>query len=306
MASNPDVSKLIGYAGTFQKKLITQMMNGLQVVQDCTLRANIKVQENLTKMVVGGELKQYDGVRDNKGTIAYEPRAIQVHLAQYDLDINTIEARKTWMSEVMKPGVNPTDVPFEALTFQKVTEHVSSKINDDTAWGGVRTAGVKTAAALADGFGTIIKKEILAGAIEPVITGSMLTDTVAKMEAIYKSLPERQRKQQMTVYVAQNVYDAYCEDYSTRFNQSPIYDKFGQTVLRHSEGKAILKVASWMAGSQRVVITPKSNLIVGTDALSDLNRILTKEQLYHVECGIVFAVGFQIEDLEPLAVNDQE
>jgi hypothetical protein len=202
--------------------------------------------------------------------------------------------------------VNPTDLPFEQEVWNGVMDNYGTQINDVTAWNGRRNDAGTTTATLATGFGNIIKDEITAGAITPVVTGSMLTDTVDKMEAIYKSLPSKFRKKKMTAYVSYNVFDAYCEDYAERFKMSPLYDKFGQTILRHSEGNAVLKPVTWMADTERVVITPQSNMIVGTDLLSDLTRILTVPQMYHLEAGIVAAIGFQIEDLEPLAVNDAE
>jgi hypothetical protein len=301
---NPDVSKLIGYAGTYRKALISRLFNGLQVAKDCTVRPNIKVKENVTKLFVDGEVKPYDGVRDTKAAISYEPRSIEVFIGQYDVDIDTTKARNTWMGEVMKPGVNPADIPFEQQTWQAVMDDFGSKINDNAAWNGRRDPTKKTTSALATGFGNIIKDEITKGFITPVVTGSMLTDTVAKVEAVYKSLPEKYRKMKMVVYCSFNVYDAYCEDYAERFKMSPIYNQFNQLVIRHSEGNAVLKPVTWMSGSQRIVITPQTNMLVGTDLLSDGNKILTNAKLYGLEAGILMAIGFQIEDLEPLAVND--
>lgn len=307
MANTPDTTLLTNYAGTYSKKLITRLFNGLKVVTDCTLRPNIKVQENLTKLLVNGTVKPASGTRTTTAnTLKYEPRSITVQLAQYDLDINTVQARKTWLGEVMKPGVNPAELPFEQQTWQQVMDDYGSKLNDNTAWNGRRNDAGTGVLDVATGFGNIIKDEIVALKITPVVTGDMLTDTVAKVEAVYKSLPEKYRQTKMTVYCAYNVYDAYCENYAERFKMSPIYNQFNQLVIRHSEGNAILKPVTWMAGSQRIVITPQSNMLVGTDLLSDGQRILTHPTLYNLEAGIIMAIGFQIEDLEPLAVNDHE
>lgn len=302
---NVDVSKLRNYAGTFQKSLVTQLTNGLQVTQDCTLVPNVKVQMNSTKLTVDGDVKPYDGVRDKLAAIKFEPRALNVYIGQYDVDIDPLKFRDTWMSEVMKPGVNPQDVPFEPYVWGAVMADFASKINDNTVWKGRRDATKKTASALATGFGNIIADEIALGTIVPVVTGSMLTNTVAKVEAVYKSQPEKYRRTKQIVYCAYNVFDAYCEDYATRFGAQPIYNEFKQVIVRHSEGNCILKPVTWMAGSQRIIITAQNNMKVGTDLLSDGQRIITNPKLYGIEAGILMAIGFQIEDLEPLAVNDQ-
>jgi hypothetical protein len=306
MSDNPDVTKLRNYAGTFSKQLITKLTNGLQVTQDCTLVPNVKVQMNSTKLIVDGEVKPYDGVRDNLAKISYEPRALNVYIGQYDVDIDPLKYRETWMGEVMKDGVNPQDIPFESFTWGAVMNDFASKINDNTVWNGRRDATKKTSSALATGFGNIIKDEIVNLKLTPVVTGSMLTDTVEKVETVYKSLPEKYRKLKMVVYCSFNVYDAYCENYADRFDKSPLYNQFNQVILRHSEGNAVLKPVTWMSGSQRIIITPQSNMKVGTDLLSDGQKILTIPKLYGVEAGILMAIGFQIEDLEPLAVNDHE
>ena len=307
MANTPDTSLLVNYAGTYRKQLISRLVNGLRVVNDCELRPNIKVQENSTKLIVNGTVKPASGTRTTTASnIKYEPRALTVQLAQYDIDINTIQARKTWLGQVMKPGVNPTDLPFEQQTWQAVMDDFGSKINDNTVWNGRRNDAGTGVLDLATGFGNIIKDEILAGKLTPVVTGTMLTDTVAKVESVYKSLPSKYRTVKMVVYCSYNVYDAYCENYAERFKMSPIYDKFNQLVIRHSEGNATLKPVTWMAGSERIIVTQQSNMLVGTDLLSDGNRINTHPTLYVLEAGIIMAIGFQIEDLEPVAVNDHE
>lgn len=306
MANTPDTTLLVNYAGTYQKRLITQLVNGLQVVKDCTLRPNIKVQENMTKLIVNGTVKPASGTRTTSASnIKYEPRSLTVQLAQYDLDINTVQARKTWLGEVMKPGVNPTDLPFESQTWQAVMDDYGSKINDLTVWNGVRNDAGTGAIDIASGFGTIVKNEITAGKITPVVTGSMLTDTVEKCEAVYKSLPVKYRATLMYLYCSYDVFDAYCEDYANRFGLQPIYNQFNQIAIRHSNGKCILKPVTWIPqGVERIIITPQSNMLVGTDLLSDGNKINTHATLYVLEAGIIMAFGLQIEDLEPLAVND--
>ena len=306
MANTPDTTLLVNYAGTYQKRLITQLVNGLQVVQDCTLRPNIKVQENMTKLVVNGTVKPASGTRTTKAdNLKYVPRSLSVQLAQYDLDINTVSARKTWMGEVMKPGVNPTELPFEEQTWQAVMNDYGTKINDNTVWNGVRNDIGTGPLDIANGFGTILKTEIANGAITPVVTGTMLTDTVAKCEEVYKSLPVKYRATPMFLYCSYDVYDAYCEDYATRFGLQPIYNAFGQIAIRHSNGKCILKPVTWIPqGVERIIITPQSNMLVGTDLLSDGNKINTHPTLYVLEAGIIMAFGLQIEDLEPLATND--
>ncbi|MGI4870426.1 MAG: hypothetical protein ACRYFX_04520 [Janthinobacterium lividum] len=299
-----DITKLLGFAGTNQKPLITRLVNGLQVVQDCTLRPNIKSKTNVTKLLVDGDVKPYDGVRDTIASVSYEPRTLEVFVGQYDVNIDTVKARETWMAEVMKPGVNPADIPFESQTWQAVMDDFASKINDNTVWNGRRDATKKTASALATGFGNIIKDEIQGLKLTPFVTGSMLTDTVAKIEGIYKSQPTKFRRLKQFAYCAYNVYDAYCEDYAAKFGTQPIYNQFQQLVIRHSEGNCILKPVTWMAGSERVIITPQSNMLVGSDLLSDGERILTNPKLYGLEAGILMPIGFQIEDLEKVAVND--
>ncbi|MGI4865432.1 MAG: hypothetical protein ACRYFZ_16030 [Janthinobacterium lividum] len=306
MANTPDTTLLVNYAGTYRQQLITRLVNGLQVVTDCTLRPNIKVQENMTKLFVNGTVKPASGTRTTTAdNIKYEPRSLTVQLAQYDLDINTVQARKTWMGQVMKPGVNPTELPFEQTTWQAVMDDFGTKINDNTVWNGVRNDAGTGVLDIANGFGTIIKKEIQDQKITPVVTGTMLTDTVEKAEAVYKSLPSKYRATKMFMYCSFDVYDAYCEDYATRFGLQPIYDKFGQVAIRHSNGNCILKPVTWIpSGVERVVVTPQSNMLVGTDLLSDATRINTHPTLYTLEAGIIMAFGLQIEDLEPLAVND--
>ncbi|MNF00557.1 hypothetical protein D3C80_1994010 [compost metagenome] len=60
-----------------------------------------------------------------------------------------------------------------------------------------------------------------------------------------------------------------------------------------------------MNTSSRLITTPKENLLLGCDLLSDLNKINTVPALWTMQVGIAFGIGFQIRDLEAIKVNDQ-
>jgi len=114
MASSIKISDLAAYAGKYNKQLVTRLVNGLQVAQDVTVRPGVKNRELITKLSVDGQMGPYTGVkRNNPDAIKFEPRILEVFVGQYDVNIDPMKFRDTWLSEVMKPGVNPLDIPFE-------------------------------------------------------------------------------------------------------------------------------------------------------------------------------------------------
>ena len=60
-----------------------------------------------------------------------------------------------------------------------------------------------------------------------------------------------------------------------------------------------------MAGSSKLICTPTSNLILGTDQLSDLNSLTAIPKHYTLESSLSFLIGTQIKDLDVLTMNEQ-
>ncbi|QCR23086.1 hypothetical protein [Pontibacter sp. SGAir0037] len=300
------VDALAAYAGTYQKQLIAQAVNGMDVAQDVTVLPGIKKATQFTKLTVGSILKPFNSTHQpTANALQYSGQILEVKVGKADLLIDTDDYRQIWLSELMKAGVNPNDIPEEKFTWEQVMKAFGAELNNTTAYSGVYNASGNSAIDVANGFGTILAAAITETKVTPVVTGAItLADAVEQIEAVYKSLPVVYRNMNTVAYMSFNSYDSYCENYAERFGTQPIYNQFGQLYLRHSAGKCLIKPVTWMGSSGRVIITPKENMIMGTDLLGDANKINTVPDVWTLKAGIAMAVGFQFRDLSAMRVND--
>ncbi len=165
------------------------------------------------------------------------------------------------------------------------------------------------AEAIAKGFKEIITEEIAASNISPVNTGAVTTgaEALAAQRALFRSLPVPYKKMGVALYQSYTDYELLMDGIEdkiskyTKDDNTPVY-------LPGTDKKCMVKPASWLSGSRRLMATPMNNLILGTDLLSDMNQIKVLEgaKLWTMPVGIKFAIGFQIRDLDALAVGDQE
>lgn len=293
------------YAGTHQKGLIATAVNGMDIANDVTVLPGIKKATQFTKLTVGSLLKPFSSTHQpTADALQYSGRVLEVQVGKADLLINPEDYRQQYLAELMKPGVQTDSLPEEQFTWDQVMKAFAAELNNITAYNGKHNAAGTGAADVADGFGTILAAEILAGSVTPIATGALATDTVSKVEAVYKSLPVPYLSMNTVAYMSYSSYFAYCEDYATKYGNQPIYNQFGQTFIRHSGGKCLIKPVSWMGNSGRVIITPKENMIMGTDLLGDANKINTVKDVWCLKAGIAMAIGFQFRDLAALRVND--
>lgn len=90
--------------------------------------------------------------------------------------------------------------------------------------------------------------------------------------------------------------------------------KAGLIPIPGTNFKGWAKPATWLGDSRRLIAEPMMpgtngvgmNLVLGTDLLSDMNDIATTKELWTIDTGIAVDLGFQIQDLAALRINDQD
>lgn len=164
------------------------------------------------------------------------------------------------------------------------------------------------ARALNVGFGKIITDEIAEGDIVPVATGAVNnTNAYDKFTQIYRAHPEpvkAGKHGKVITLCSYTDYEALTDDYENKIKKN--FDEIdGITYLAKTNRNNIIKPVSWLSGSRRLISTLPNNLVAGTDQMSDMNEIKVMEQMYHLEAGLTFMLGFQIADLAAMKVSDQ-
>jgi hypothetical protein len=309
--ATPDTSALAAYAGKYQKELFATLRNTLDIFNDVTVIPGIKNTLKLTKLTVKpgvrGYREQFDAADDD---LSYSGRDLSVELLKRDFLINPLKYRSTWMSEVMKPGVNAGDIPFAKFVNETVAATIAAEINDG-AYLAVKTDSSSVLTSF-NGYAKLIIDAIAAetavagSGLVPVATGAITnTNAVASIETMTHAMPVAFRKAGFTHNVSFDVFDKYNYDYRERYGKYIAANENGNYYVDGTSRKVDIAPRSWMGTSQRIISTPTINLLAGVDALGDMDNLLTDIELEMIKWRMLFACGFQIRDIKAMRVNDQ-
>ena len=169
-------------------------------------------------------------------------------------------------------------------------------------WAGAR--------AVCKGFKAILDEAETSGelpASQIVSTGAITSaNAYAQYLSVYRKMPEQMKqKGGVTILSSINSHEALLDDYETKVSKN--FETInGITYLAKTDKKCIVKPVDWLSGSGKLIATAPGNFYMGTDQTSDMNTMKIIEQMYHLDAGLTFMIGFQIADLDVIVTNDQD
>lgn len=175
-----------------------------------------------------------------------------------------------------------------------------------------------TARAVVPGIKSYVDAAI-AGGFTVTTTGAITNGAtaVAAFKEIFRDMPVAYKNFGVIVHASYTDCEFLLdglEDAITKYTTPDVSAllQMGLIPIPGTNYKGWAKPATWLGTSRRLIAEPMlpgtamgMNLVMGTDLLSDLNDIKTKENLWTTEAGILVAVGFQIQDLSALRLGDQ-
>lgn len=309
--ATPDTTALGAYAGKYELALFSTLRSKLTILTDYTVIPGLKAPMKLTKLTVKDGIRGYrEDFDSSDDDLSYSGTEIGTTLLKRDLKINPLKYRPTWMSQVMKPGVNVDDIPFAKYTNEQIMIQIASEVQR-----GLYLAVKGDESTLAksfDGPGTLIAKAIIAEntvagtGLTPVATGAITnTNAVASFEKMVAALPTEYVENGCEIDASIDSARKFQEDYRERYGKYKEKDEKGQLVVNDTGGQVVIKPRGWMGTSSRLIATPFENKLVGIDGLGDMDKIITDYELEIIKYRILFAMGFQFRDLQAMRVNDQ-
>jgi len=138
---------------------------------------------------------------------------------------------------------------------------------------------------------------------------------VTAFKTLFRAMPTPYKNSGVIIHASYTdcewLMDGQSDTY--KYTQADISMNGGAIQLFGANGKCWVKPATWLGDSRRLIAEPMRpgtmmgmNLVMGTDLLSDMNDIKFKEKLWTTKLGISLAVGFEIQDLNALRINDIE
>jgi hypothetical protein len=167
------------------------------------------------------------------------------------------------------------------------------------------------ALAITKGYGAHITQGVTDGKLTPIVTGVLDTDTAYDAQtAMFRSHTDKYKTHGVTHYVSydqffmlldsiEKLVGKYTEKDGVWVNGRGLY-------LPKTNNKCMVLPCSWMSGTNKIISTPKLNLLAATDRTNDANSIKTRDASnYQTVSSITGTIGFTPRDLAVMRVNDQ-
>lgn len=167
-----------------------------------------------------------------------------------------------------------------------------------------------------------IRQRILAGItateIAPVTTGAITATAgvaIAAFKELYRAWTPAYKSNGILTSCSYTDFEFLLDDLGEKYKY--IKDDAsakGYIVLPETEGKGIVKKATWIGTSRRLISGPvfwdganpkQMNLFMATDQLNDFNVIETQRDKWMLWSGVKGCVGFNYQDSEAIMVGDQ-
>ena len=177
-----------------------------------------------------------------------------------------------------------------------------------------RNAEGDTSADLFNGFITIADAEVTAeniseakGNLLKITTGFSEADALDVAKSIERKAHPVLRATEKFLYCSPEFADAYNDAYMLTHGGIVYNKKFEQAVVEGSNNKTTLAPLTCLAGSSKLFLAPKSNMLYGYDSLSDQERIQVdrfKPFMLTLSAAMFFGVQFYSIDPRMLLMVD--
>lgn len=311
------VEALQDYVRTYNQQLWTKLVYGFKTAGFANILTGIKGEEILTNLVIGEDLaKRYTGTfegKDDKATPV--PRKITTHLNKIEWQFEPTKWEQNYLGMYRRPGQEVYDMPFEGYILQQLYNKVLMEF-ENAVWQAIEAAvpsNDDVLKATFDGLFKHIADAILAG-LAPVVTGvTTLANILDKIDEMWEAVDIAYKEAGiMTFMMNYTQYDLYRKAYKEKFHQSPETKPLAGTsykgvVYPYGGGNVMIIPVPGFGTSNRIVCTPKDNLVLGFDGVENLNWKFQPRH-YKIDIFAVFRMGTQIRSTDPgvLVVNDQE
>lgn len=250
------------------------------------------------------------------GVLAWKNRTLTVKNGEVTLKITQaqIEAlHKTHLAKVAAAARRGSvyDLPFEDFMIQRVLAKLVDQIERSLKWKGALNASGTATADIADGFETKMAADITATTIPAanVFAGAAITasNALAQFHGVLDKVASENPEylmQDLVCYAAPENIKFYWENYRSTHGALPYNNEFKKRFLNDMENIEMIPQIG-LSGDDRVIITPRRNFAIGTDALERIGNIEIEKRERAIHLLVDFKIGFEYALADLIWTNDQ-
>lgn len=314
--SNLD-STLGAYFRNEGRILYNQMFNDFKSAQHIDVDVTVKDESPMVTPTVKDivQVGKDDAWNPTTDGISHLAEILKVRPWQVDLKIVPLREHRAWTARLLRDGSDPYEYPFERFILEKVVMKVKETM-ERIVWQAAYNSGTAAGAGLVnplevcDGFKTLIAALITATTITPVATGAVTSaNAVAKFEQVFDAFPEEVKQGETKIFCSYNSMQNYWRNYRDTY-PNDAQREFTRLTLDGSEGKCEIVQVPGLSGSGRLVGAPRGILQIGTDLVSDMERLIIEKEKRALNVMMDGKIGAgisatAIDGKDYLIVNDQ-
>jgi hypothetical protein len=271
-----------------------------------TVRTGIRYRETIGELSGAIQLGPYDETRVDDTALKITPRTLETFLGSVvkKFSPNSVYQSIYGSSIVKGEGLKGVEINHAVLAY--LMKQLSKSLNSHI-WNAVRNDTGTTTVDLFNGFDTIATTEITAGNIStsnknlyefPELISRV--NAVDLLKEFYWSASDELQGEKSKLFITNDIYHSYIEDYKATTGAIPYNREFQKTVLEGSDTNCELVPLPNKKGSPYIQLTTKGNMLIGTDQQSDLEKIIVeKHEPWRLDFIAALFFGAQYETISP-------
>lgn len=306
-----NVSQLASELGAYYRIKRAEILSKMYASEDVRKYFNVLsgVQDEfvMTEMMFDELIQPYQKAWTPKGNAIFKPEILKVRPIKVDFTFEPKSLEAQWIGYLKTNGSSPTEFPFVAFVYQKMMEKVGRELSNVTINGvyAAPTAGTAGAAAASmNGLLKVVTDAITATKIVPIATGAVnATNVRDKVEQMVDALPVDHRNQELAMLISPTLARLYFRRNRADFGGNIDYVS-GQTKVDFTNVTMVSPL--YMAGSSRIIITPKENLFLLEDGVNEEEKMEVQSNRREIEIMMDFKRGVGFGIIENMVwANDQ-
>lgn len=267
----------------------------------------------LAKLVTGSILKPYapgGGFDPTDDALQFGARILNARRISADVEVVPLDLYNSWLGQLAgAPPASPFDIPFEQFIMDAIAKQAQDDL-EGAIWNGLYDGTGTTSVDTMDGILQLVKAAVTSGEIpgDNVSTYTAISSTNAldQVKLVRSKIAPQYRNKPMYCFLSVANFDNYMDDYQASVG-SVVYNRdYNQVLIEGTQTQLVAIPGMVGPDSDRILITPKENLVFGYDIEGAASNIITQEYNRTIKVMMDFRAGVNFRDGGVIWCNDNE
>lgn len=291
----------------YRKELLMLPVLGIERTKKyMTGRPGIRYAERVGDADAEAQLAPYSRTHTTDVDLNLNLRTLRTYLGSVVANFEPNSAVSTLLGAIGDTkGDGQIQTPTAKLVLARIAKNLGKHLNAHI-WDAVRKDDGTTTADLFDGFDTITSREIAAGDIAVakknlIEVDAITTDNAVDVaQAVVQGMTEELREEESFFYCSYDFLDKYNKAYQKTVGAVPYNQTYDKMFVEGSHGRVKFAPLSNKAGSPFIHVSPKENMLLGYDQMSDAENVKVKEyEPFLLSYVATMFFGTQFESIDP-------